>query len=472
MSIQLKLFIDHPNYPSALVEFRCGSYDGAIQGLKIIGNSLNSSCPDLHCFPKLWHTLKGSERIQLVTLQKKACHILSSIIENPKIDQSSDIKLKNRLTNIEFLTSMSVEFGQTLTRKVYQSIHESIRDPLDLGDESFSQEDQAAFKKRLEQMQSKVLQQQIEFELPCAPNNALLPSINERAAYWESIEQVTRSKEGHMGVFYTHSRELSKDLVVKAPLRPVQECFASRIFQLLGFSTPDSSVVDRKSDEGRLIEKALEKSPEFLEHRKDVAFGKFLIMNRVYGRAFEEIDEAVAALAFKNDRKSLRNLLKQVGMVAAVDTLLHYQDRLPHIGCPNWGNLMCIEQNGRLTTSVAIDQSVDLSKPSVFLPAKTKLARIEQIADDVLTTPEKSSRAAEEIWEDIPAEIQAFITKEEALAILQKGMVAGFQKIASTITQKTLEEIDRSLSDLYTNDDFVVIGDLIVAQEIIAKRIQ
>ncbi len=467
-----KLFLDIPDFPSALAELGSGSYDGVVQGLKILGNYLEPIFPEVYSLPRQWSALKGQERVQILTIQKKACQILTTLIKDPQTDVHSDKSLQNRLATIEFITEMSMEFGQMVTKKVYQNIQETCRNSLDSGEETFTEEMQVEFQKRLTRAQSKLIQQKLEFELPQPPDNSSLPTMDERIAYWSSVAEVTRSKEGHMGVFYTHSPNVRKDLVVKAPLRPVQECFASRIFQRLGFPTPDTLVIDRKSKEGRLMEKALAISPDFIQHCKEVPFTKFLVMNRVYGRAFEEIDEAVAAAAFKNDERSLSNLLKQVGMVAAVDTLLHYQDRLPHIGCANWGNLMCVEQNGRLITSVAIDQSVDVSKTSVFLPAGTKLARIEQIADDVLTTPEKNSQAADEIWEEMPVEFKTYTSKDKALAMIQEGLVEGFKMIVSTLTPKSLEEIDRSLSDLYVkSDDFVIVNDLIKAVEIVSARI-
>lgn len=470
VSLKSKFHIDSSQLPSALAEIRCGSYDGYVQGLGILGDGLKYTYPDIYELPQQWKSLRGADRIQLLMQQKKACLILSALIEDPKTDIDNDVHLRNRLSSLEFLTAKSVQFGHKLTKEVYHRIQDPLRERLDSGDETFSQDQQTEFEERLSAAQGKLISRNYQFELPSPPSDTTLPPSAERSTYWKSVSGLLRSREGHIGVFYIHSPHLAQDLVLKAPLRPVQELFASRILQKLEFLTPDTCVVDRASQEGLEIERALERFPEFCDHCNDIRFKRFFLMNRVYGRSIEEIDETTAAHAFTNDKISLTAFLEQIGKLAAADTLMHYQDRLPHIGVTNWGNLMCIERNGRLSFTVAIDQSVDISRSSVFMPSEKKLARVVSIATDVLTDSTAISQAAKDLWEEIPGHFKSYISEEEALAVLQQGLVKGFTNISRKLTPEVLRGIDAELRPLYTDEDSVEVESLIAARNAIAER--
>ncbi len=454
-----------PSY--ALDELRAGSYDGYVQGLKILGDRFHKTCPELYKLPEKWLQLKGTEREQLIIIQKRACHILKTLLSSPDIEIASDLALKNRLATIEFFTRLSFQYGHKLTLRIYQCIKPHLLEKLRSGEKTLSKTQQQTFEKRLANSQAILVEKNHSFALPNPPAIDPLPHIEKRVPYWKTISSITRSQAGHIGVFYLHSQALPKDLVVKAPLHPAQECFASRIFQQLGFLTPDTQIIDRKSIEGQLIEKALSPSKEFEAHCQDIAFTRFFIMSRIYGSSIEEIDASCADRAFTNDNTSLKALLKQIGMVAAVDSLLHYQDRLPHIGFSNWGNLMSLEHRGRLSFAVAIDQSVDLSKSTTFLPSTAKAKRALAIAHDVLKTPQATSKAARDILEEIPPHIQKHIKPSEALATIQEGLTAGFKAIAKQLTPECLLQIDRELRIFYTDRDFVRVKDLIDLQQTI-----
>jgi len=462
----------HSALPHALNELYAGSYDGYVQGLKILGKEFQVIYPELYQLPEQWLRLKGIERGKLLIIQKRACHILKTLLKHPKMEITSDQALKNRLATIEFFTRLSLHYGQKLTREAYQRIRTPILEKLKSGEKALSKEQQVIFEKRLIAAESLLSQQNRSFALPEPPAIASLPIAEKRVPYWKSVSTISRSHAGHIGVFYLHSEALPSNLVVKAPLHPAQECFASRIFQRLGFLTPDAQIINRKSTEGQLIEKALSISKEYALHCQDVPFTRFFIMSRIYGFSVEEIDESYADRAFTNDKISLKSLLKEIGMVAAVDSLLHYQDRLPHIGCTNWGNLMCLEHGDRLSFAVAIDQSVDLSKSSSFLSSNAKSKRVLGIAEDVLKTPKKISKAARDIWEEIPAPIQKHIKSSEALATLQEGLVSGFTAIAKELAPESLLKIDHELRGFYTDRDFVRVEDLITLQKIIHASIK
>lgn len=409
-------------------EWQCGSTDGYLQGLNILGKS-----PLAVFLQQKLHLPKTAPN---PLIQQTACHIITSVNDDPDIDLETDQALQNRLQTIEFMCNMSGRYGHHLTTQVYLRIQEETRTRFDSGEATFSKEEQQQFEARLVAYQSKKRAQQLEFELPAAPRMPALPSQQVRMEYWPAVTHVIRSQEGHIGVFYPHATSSARDLVVKAPLRPMQECFASRVFQRMDFLTPDTICIDRDSTEGQAIEKMLQLCPEFAQHKKDVAFTRFFIQGRVYGRTIEEIDEASADLAFTNDLISLQSLLQGMGVVAAVDVFFHYQDRLPHIGYPNWGNLMCVGK--RLSFAVAIDQSVELSSTSVFQPTVSKLGRVKQIVLDVYSE-KPVSQAAQDIWEELPAPLKKHISEEAGLAALQEGLLAGFAKIKAKITAEALD---------------------------------
>jgi len=468
-STGLSFLKELPSVQSVMAEWGCLSYDSKVHGNKILGSALQSTCPEMYTYAKSWTQLSGQDRTELFLVQKKALAVLAALKEDPQVMVQFPERLHNQLRTVEFLGKMSLEYGQNLTHAAYLRIKDEIRSQLDSGEAALNEEQEARFKQKLAEAQQNKVQQQFEFELPMLPALDKLPSAEERIPYWQSLSPViTRSREGHIGVFYVHNPEFSKDLVVKAPLRPAQECFAARLFQEIGFLVPDTQVVDRKSPEGQLIERALKKSPEYQAHCKSVPFSRYLVMNRVYGCAIEEIDQPIAKAAFTNDRISLVSLLKQMGTVAAVDVLMHYQDRLPHIGYSNWGNLMCIEHEKRLAFAIAIDQSVDLSKPTAF--EIDKMGRVEEITQDVLTHPEQVSEAAKAIWEQMPEPIKEMISPEEGESAIQEGLVSGFQTIASRLSPDTLNRFDGELRALYTKTDFVKVDDLIRAYQIIASK--
>lgn len=465
----LSFFAEFPSVQSVMAEWGCFSYDSKVQGNKILGGALQSTCPETYTFPKSWIQLSGQERTQLFLVQKKVLAVLAALKEEPQVMIEFPERLQNRLKTVEFLTKLSLEYGQNLTHAAYVRLKNEIRSQLDSGEMVLDEGQEARFRQKLAEAQQNKIQQQFEFELPEAPALDKLPSMEERTRYWETLTSViTRSREGHIGVFYVHNPESSKDLVVKAPLRPAQECFAARLFQEIGFLVPDTQVVDRNSPEGEMIEKKLKQSPEYQQHCKTVNFSRYLVMNRVYGCSIEEIDQPISAAAFTNDRISLLSLLKQMGTVAAVDVLMHYQDRLPHIGYSNWGNLMCIEHEKRLAFAVAIDQSVDISKPTAF--EMDRMGRIEEISADVLTNPKESSEAAKAIWEQMPDPLKELLSAEEGEAAIQEGLVSGFQTITARLTPEILRKFDLELKPLYTKTDNVKVDDLIRAYQIIASK--
>lgn len=451
----------------AFNEFRSGSYDAYVQGLKILGDRLITIYPEAYTLPEKWLLLKGPKRDQLVVIQNKVCHILKTLFHQPDIAIDSDPALKNRLATIEFFTRLSVLYGGELTLRIYRCIKPTLLEKLRSGEKTLSSSQCHVFEKRLAAAQAYLIEKNETFALPESPVIEPLPQAEKRLAYWKSISSITRSREGHIGVFYPHGKALPKDLVVKAPRHPAKECFASRIFQKLGFLTPDTSIVNRTSVEGQMIEKALRSSKEFIEHCKDVPFNHFFIMSRVYGSSFSEIDAPSARRALTNDRAASKALCEQIGKIAAVDSLLHYQDRFSHMGFSNWGNLMCLKRLGRLSFAVAIDQSVDLNTtPFLSFPAKTK--RVQSLVHDVFTA-KTISQAAEAIWKEVPAHIQKQIHSSDALAAIQGGLIAGFKMIAKQLNSECLLQIDRELKPFYTEKDVVRVEDLLVLQQIIAK---
>lgn len=463
--------LTRPQVQSALLEWSCLSYDSKVQGNKILGSSLQSTHPELYEFPKLWRTLSGQDRQQLFLIQKKALVVLSHLKENSQATGILTPTLGNQLRTVEFLSRLSLEYGQKLTAEAYERLKSDLRSQLDSGETVLTEAQETQFKDRLASVQKKKIEQQFEFELPAPPVCDQLPCESERMKYWETLSPVmTRSREGHIGVFYVHNPEFLKDLVVKAPLRPAQECFAARLFQQMGMIVANTQVVDRKSLEGKLIEKSLKSCPDFQTHCEKVPFSRYLVMNRIYGCTIEEIDQPIAAAAFTNDRASLLSLLRQMGSVAAMDVFMHYQDRMPFIGLANWGNLMCIEHEKRLAFAAAIDQSVDLSKPTMLGFEIDKMGRIEEISSVVLSHPLETSEAAKSIWEGMPEPLKELLSEEEGAAAVQEGLVAGFQKIASNLQPDVLRNIDAELHPLYTKIDVVKVDDLIRAHEIISAK--
>ncbi len=447
-----------PDYARAAQEFRSGSRDGAVLGLEVIGNALKERCPGIYQF-------LNKEGGSAFILQKKICHTLSSFSDNESLS-IADQRFKNRLRTIDGLAKLSLEYGSAHTKNAFLCLKTPIREKLDRGDAP------------LADYQDKMIRQiekgPFEFPLPKRLQLPSLPTEEERKEYWKQLRIATRSKAGHIGVFYTYSPCFMEDLVVKAPIRAAQECFASRIFQSLGFMTPDTLVIDRYSKEGKLIEQALSPFEEFQNHCRTIPFQKYFVMNRVHGRAFEEIDEATAKAAFTNDKICLYSILEQIGQIAAVDVFLYYQDRFSHIGYSNLGNLMCLEQQGgRITTAVAIDQSIDLSKPnSGFVAAKSKLEIIHEVLGDVLNSDGRISSAAVALWNDIPDHLKQYVNEQDGLHRLQQGLVDGFQAIAERITPELLHQIDAELKPEYTQNDFIHLVDFETVLEMIQNKVQ
>jgi len=449
-----------PDFSRCFQEFRSGSRDGVLLGLKVIGNALKELSPEIYQLPEL----QGQRSF---ILRKKACVLLSSLAKNEALEIKSDAHLQHQIQSIGFLTKLALNYGSALTKKTCSSIDPPFRQQIEQGESTFGIHHKQAI---IEKLQSQLDQ---EVALPKQMDLPSLPSELERYAYWKQVQLAARSKEGHIGVFYTYSPAFQEDLVVKAPNRAAQECFASRIFQSLELMTPDTIVVDRFSEEGMLIEKALKGFKEFQTHCQEVPFKKFFIMNRIHGRSFEEIDEATAKSAFTNDRLCFYSLLEQIGIIAAVDVFIHYQDRFSHIGYSNLGNLMCLEQlGGRITTAVAIDQSVDLSKPySGFLVAKTKIEVIQETLTDVVNSKNEISKAAKALWTDIPEHLKQYGDEREALHHLHQGLLSGFQLIVQKISPHTLHKIDHELKPNYTDLDCICIGDLENALTIIKTHL-
>lgn len=201
---------------------------------------------------------------------------------------------------------------------------------------------------------------------------------------------ITRSSSGLQGVIFVETDGEAERIVIKTSRDPVPELGAERLMDLMGFTTPRSVPVEKRSNEGKLLSETLLKhAPKMIDpvsYRESIASeiesaNYFFVMECLNATSFEDL--------LANQKKEIlqdAHLLQQIGEIVLYDQFTGNLDRLSDL-C-NEGNFMLLEgTEGRSLAIIdsVIDTNLDTSEENLdsLLSGKMKVgnALVEALTD-------------------------------------------------------------------------------------------
>ncbi|MEJ2755152.1 MAG: hypothetical protein P8104_04785, partial [Gammaproteobacteria bacterium] len=224
---------------------------------------------------------------------------------------------------------------------------------------------------------------------------------------WERLSNVKKSIDGTVGVYFLYfDNHLQSDLCLKLTPDPYNEHYCANLFQFMGLYTPESILLDRKSDCYTALCRALYERSEFYETtglinrsnkmydllKKIESFAPsidhVLIMTCVQGRSLDSVKKGDWSYEALNDDQFYVDFGK--GLVA--DAFVLNSDRYYFLYAHNPGNfrLPYPKHNMRTSPLCFIDQSVDALRSKVpLLHQKTLMCKFNQLMDMSISNSNK-----------------------------------------------------------------------------------
>lgn len=341
-----------------------------------------------------------------------------------------------------------------------------------------------------------------------AKSTGTLAPISIKNIEWQRLSGAKKSLEGTTGIFFLYfDNHLQPSLCLKLTHNPYNEHYCNQLLASLDLFTPDSLLLDRRSELCNTLCAELEKQSLLFESQGmiersnqiyclltkiksfDPSIKHILIMECIHGRALDEVRKG----DWSHEQLNNDQFFRELGKGLAADAFILNSDRYYFLYAHNSGNfrLPFPKHNTRKSPLCFIDQSVDaLRTKEPLLRQDTLLQKFEQLLHIAFQAPGKlssiedsthtfhqglveqlaqtaiepsmkrkaaldhnyidTSISLDKLVEDLSKDIEAetrYQVNESQKSFIKKGIIEGLSTIKSEKTKEKIQTLHHQLPE-------------------------